>query len=155
MPISTALGRDDAALMTPVYCKAEYDLTAGAGSDNAEQTGAALDLRDNFGTRRFQSGTAVIAATATLAAAATLTVTAIWEHSDDGSAWAEIGTDETVLTLTGPTGGGTVTGAGVLGINLAEAKRHVRVKFTPDLSAAGTDTAKVATAYVLTSPTAI
>jgi hypothetical protein len=148
-----ALGRDDATLMTPAFAKAEYDLTAGAGTDNVEQTCATLDLRDDFGTKRFASLTAAIAATATLAAGETLTVTGIFEHSEDESTWEEIGSDETVLVLEGPSGGATVTGAAVLGCNLAEADRHVRFKFKPDLSAAGTDTAKVASVYLLTSPT--
>ncbi len=150
-----AFGRDDAALITPAYAKAEYDLTAGAGTDNAEQTCAALDLRDGFGTTRFGSLIAVVSATATLADAKTLAVSGIFEHSDDGVSYAEIGSDHTMMTLTGPAGGGTVTGAAVLGCNLAEAKRFVRFKFTPDLSAGGADTAKVGTAYLLTSPTAI
>jgi hypothetical protein len=149
-----AFGRDDATLMTPVYAKAEYDLTAGAGTDNVEQTCAALDLRDQFGTKRFGSLTAVVAATAALSAAATLIVTGIFEHSADGVTYTEIGTDETMLTLNGGVGG-TLTGSAVLGCNLAEAERFVRFKFTPDLSAANTDTAKVETVYLLTSPTEI
>ncbi len=149
-----AFGRDDAALIRSVFAKAEYDLTAGAGTDNSEQTAAALDLRDDFDTVRFGSLTAAISATATLAAGQSLTVTAIFEHSEDGVTYTEIGTDETVLTLTSAAGG-TVTGSGVIGCNLAEAERFVRVKYTPDLSAAGTDTAKVGSVYLLTSPTAI
>ncbi|WP_431856609.1 hypothetical protein [Azospirillum sp.] len=147
-----AMGRDDAALFTPAFAKAEYDLTAGAGSDNAEQTCAALDLRDDFGTKRFGTAIAIIAATATLAVAATLVVTGIWEHSDDGATYTEIGTDETMLTLTGGAGGSTETGAAALGCNLAEAKRFVRFKEKPNLSAADTDTAKVSVVYVLSSP---
>lgn len=150
-----AFGRDDAALVTPAYAKAEYDLTAGAGSDNSEQTAATLDLAGDFGTVRYSSLTAVVAATATLAEDKTLTITGIFEHSDDSSTWVEIGTDTAMLTLTGPTGGGTLTGAAVLGCNLAEANRYVRFKFLPDLSATGTDTAKVASAYLLSSPSEI
>ncbi|KPF84470.1 hypothetical protein IP70_15685 [alpha proteobacterium AAP38] len=150
-----ALGRDDAALMRPAYAKAEYDLTAGAGTDNVEQTCATLNLLTGFGTVRFQSGTLALGATATLAEGATLTVTAIWEHSANNSTWVEIGTDQTILTLTGPTSGGTVTGAAVIGINLAEAETYVRAKFKGDLSASGTDTAKIETVYLLTSPSVI
>lgn len=150
-----AMGRDDAALLTPAFAKAEYSLTAGAGTDNVEQTCAALDLRDGFGTKRFGSATAIVAATATLAAAATLVISGIWEHSDDGGTYAEIGTDTVLLTLTGGTGGTTETGAGLLGCNLAEAKRFVRFKELPNLSASGTDTAKVSVVYVLSSPSAL
>jgi len=149
------LGRDDAALIVPAFAAAEYSLTAGAGTDNVEKTAAALDLRDQFDTTRFGSAIAMVTAAATLAAGATLTVSAIWEHSADGVTYAEIGTDRVILTLTGPTGGGTVTGAGKLGCNLLEAERFVRVKYTPDLSAAGADTAKIGVGYVLSSPTQI
>lgn len=149
---TSAMGRDDAAFLVAVFAKAEYDLTAGAGTDAAEQTAATLDLRDGFGARRYQSGAAIIAATATLAEAKTLNVTAVWEHSADGATWTEIGVDQTVLTLIGPVGGATVTGSGKLGVNLAEADGFVRVKFTPDLSATGTDTAKVSSVYLLLSP---
>lgn len=152
---TTAFGRDDAAIMTPVYARAEYDLTAGAGTDNAEQTCATIDLRDDFGTRRFGSLTAVVAATTVLAEAKTLTVSGIFEHSTDDSAWVEIGTDTVMLTLAGPSGGATVTGSAALGCNLAEAERFVRFKFKPDLSASGTDTAKVEAVYLLTSPTEV
>lgn len=152
---TTALGRDDAALMTTVFAKAEYDLTAGAGTDNSEQTCATIDLQDDFDTVRFQSGAAIVTATATLAADKTLIVTGIWEHSEDNSTWEEIGSDVTMLTLKGGASGSTETGAAVLGVNLAEANRYVRFKFLPDLSATGTDTAKVSSAYVLTSPSKI
>lgn len=152
---TTALGRDDAALLKAAYAKAEYDLTAGAGSDNSEQTCATLNLLTGFSTVRYQSGTLVLAATATLAEAATLTVTAIWEHSANNSDWVEIGTDKTILTLTGPTSGGTVTGAAVIGINIAEANSYIRAKFKGDLSAANTDTAKIETVYLLTSPSVL
>jgi hypothetical protein len=152
---TTAFGRDDAALMTPAFCLAEHDLTAGGAGDNAEQTGAALDLLTDFDTKRFASLTLALAVTATLAEAATCTVSAIFEHSDDGVTYAEIGSDETVLTLTGGAGGSTETGAAVLGCNLAEAKRYVRAKFTANLSAVNTDTAKVASVYLLTSPTEV
>ncbi|MGC2853950.1 hypothetical protein ACM64Y_00610 [Novispirillum sp. DQ9] len=152
---TTALGRDDAALMTPVFAKAEYDLTAGAGTDNTEQTCATIDMQTDFDAVRFQSGTAVVTATAALAADKTLIVSGIWEHSENNSTWVEIGSDVTMLTLTGGAGGSTETGAAALGINLAEANRYVRFKFLADLSATGTDTAKVASAYVLTSPSKI
>lgn len=152
---TTAFGRDDAALMTPVYAHAEYDLTAGAGTDNVEITCAAIDLRDDFGTTRFASLTVAVAATATLAASKTLVIGGIFEHSANESDWTEIGADTVMMTLEGPSGGATLTGAAVLGCNLAEAERFVRFKFTPNLSATGTDTAKVETVYLLTSPTAI
>ena len=153
---TTALGRNDAALITPVYAAAEYDLTAGGGTDAAEQTLAVIDLATAFDTKRFASATLVLAATATLAEAKTLVLgTAKWEHSDDGVTYTAVKAGVTALTLTGPTGGATVKGAAVLGLNVAEAKRYVRAKYTPDLNASGTDTAKVSSVYLFTNPSLI
>lgn len=153
--MNTALGRDDAVYMTPVYAAAEYDLVAGAGTDNVEQTCATVDRMTAFDNIRHASATAVVAATATLAEGETLTVSGIWEHSDDDSNWTEIGEDVTMITLTGGSGGSTETGAAVLGINLVEADQHVRFKYLPDLSADDTDTAKVQVQYVFTSASEI
>lgn len=156
MATQTALGRDDAALLTPVHAAVETSLTAGGAGDNTEITTGQIDLRDQFGTRRFGTLSLVLTARAVLAAAATLTLKSVrFEHSDDATTWSEVKPGATVLTLTGPAGGGTLTGATVIGCNLLEAKRYVRAKFTPDLSAAGTDTARVSAAYLLTSPTEI
>lgn len=153
MPMTTALGRDDAALLTPRFCAVETSLTAGGAGDNTEITGAQLDLRDDFGTRRFGSLSLVLSARATVAAGQALALKAVrFEHSDDAAAWSDVEPGATALTLTSEAGG-TVTGAAVIGCNLLEAKRYVRAKFTPDLSASGTDTAKVSAAYVLSSPT--
>lgn len=153
--MDTALGRDNAAYLTPVFAAAEYDLTAGAGSGDSEQTLATVDRLTAFDNVRHASATAIVMATATLAATETLTITGIWEHSADNSTWAEIGTDETLLTLTGGAGGSTETGTGKLNINLAEADQYVRFKQTSDLSASGTDTAKVSSVYVFTAPSEI
>ena len=152
--MTTALGRDDAALLTARHCAVETSLTAGGAGDNTEITGAQLDLRDDFGTKRFGSLTLVLTARATLAAAQALALKAVrFEHSDDATTWSDVEPGQTLLTLTGPAGGGTLTGAAVIGCNLLEAKRFVRAKFTPDLSAGATDTAKMTAAYVLSSPT--
>lgn len=152
---STAFGRDDAATITPAFAMAQLSITAGGAGDGSEQTSTALNLRDDFGTTRFGSLIAVVTATATLAEAKTLVVTGIFEHSVDGATYQEIGEDVTLMTLTGGAGGSTETGAAVLGCNLAEAEAYVRFKVKPDLNATGTDTAKVAVAYVLSSPSQI
>ncbi len=154
--MDTALGRDNAAYLTPVFAAAEYDLTAAAGTDNSEQTWATIDRLTTFDNVRHASAAAVVMATATLGEDETLTVSGIWEHSDDeGSTWTEIGTDTTLLTLTGGSGGSTETGTGKLNINLAEADGQVRFKQTPDLSASGTDTAKVSGVYIFSAPSEI
>ncbi|ONG53453.1 hypothetical protein BKE38_12115 [Pseudoroseomonas deserti] len=153
MSLTPALGRDDAALLTPRFCAVETSLTAGGAGDNAEITGGQIDLRDDFGTKRFASLTLVLAARATLTAGQALALKAVrFEHSDDANTWSDVEPGATVLTLPS-SAGGTVTGAAVLGCNLLEAKRFVRAKFTPDLSAGTTDVAKVGAVYVLSSPT--
>jgi hypothetical protein len=153
--MNTALGRNNAVYMAALFAATEYALTAGAGTDNSEQTCATVNRLTAFDAVRHQSAAAIIAATATLAATKTLTITGIWEHSRDNVTWAEIGTDTALLTLTGATGGSTETGAAVLGINLAEADQYVRFKQLSDLSATGTDTAKVQVQYVFTSASEI
>jgi len=50
---------------------------------------------------------------------------------------------------TGPSGGGTVTGTFEVDLSLAGAGRYVRAKFTPDMSAADTDTAALSAVMVL------
>jgi hypothetical protein len=146
-----ALGRNDAALFTPAFALPEYDITAGAGSDNSEQTCATLDLRTAFATTRFSSVTALLFVTATLGAGENIVVSGIWEQTVNGSTWTEIGTDATLLTLTA-VGAGTYTGAAELGLTLAEAEGRVRFKFTGNMSRANTDTAKIASGYLLSSP---
>ncbi|KZC99698.1 MULTISPECIES: hypothetical protein [unclassified Thalassospira] len=153
--MDTALGRDNAAYLTPVFAAAEYDLTAGAGTDNTEQTWATIDRLTAFDNVRHASAVATVAVTATLAEGETSITTGIWEHSVDGSTWVEIGTDTTMLTLTGGSGGSTETGAADLNINLAEANQYVRFKQTTDLSASGTDTAKVSGVYIFSAPSEI
>lgn len=155
MALTPAKGRNDAALIVPAHAMPEHAFTAGGAGDGAEQTAATLDLRDGFGTKRFTSLIAVVSAVAVLAATKTLAVTGIFEHSEDGATWAEIGTDVGLLTLTGGAGGTTETGAAVLNCNLTEAERYVRFKIKGDLSAADTDTAKLGVSYVLTNPSRI
>jgi hypothetical protein len=155
MALTTALGRNDAAYFTPVYAAAETALTAAGAGDNTEITTAQLDLRDQFGTKRFTSLTLLLTCSAVLAATRSLALKAVrFEHSDDATTWTDVEPGVTALTLTS-TAGGTVTGAAVIDCNLVEAKRYVRAKFTPDLSNTATDTAKVGAAYLLTGATEI
>ena len=124
-----------------------HNSVAGAGTDNAEQNGAFVDRKD------YTSVDVYLAFTATLAAAATLTLVANLQDSADGSngiADFTLGGKSVPSTViaTGPGGGGTVTGLVYLGRwDLTMAKRFVRVQFTTDLSASGTDTASVAAFY--------
>ena len=55
---------------------------------------------------------------------------------------------ETVVAATGPTGGGTVTGCLEIDVKLRACGRYVRLGYTPDLSASGTDTAALSAVLV-------
>jgi hypothetical protein len=155
MATMTAMGRDDAAYFTPAYAGPETALTAAGAGDNTEITTAQLDLRDQFGTKRFGTLTLVLAAVATLTADKALALKAVrFEHSDDATSWSDVKPGTTLLTVKS-TEAGTRTGAAVIDCNLLEAKRYVRAKFTPDLSHTGTDTAKVSAVYLLSSATEI
>lgn len=89
---------------------------------------------------------------AVLAAAATISISASVETAAD-SAFA---TGTTVLATlantvidTGATGGSTQRGILRFPVDFAGAQQYVRVKFTPTLSAANTDTAELAVVAIL------
>ncbi|WP_028029896.1 hypothetical protein [Gemmobacter nectariphilus] len=121
--------------------------TAGSTGDNTEVVGVILD-RAAMGWP--QSCQVVIPFTATLAASATLTIAWDIDTGDasnlSGSEVLEAATAVTVAT--GPSGGGTVTGELTANVSLAGAGRYLRLNFTPNLSAANTDTAALSSVIV-------
>lgn len=133
-----ALGRNVAAEILPKYAAASTSLTAAGGGDNTAVNGSAID-QTTFPCKA-ESIAFLIAALAVLTAAKTLVVTAKIQDSADNSTWADVVASATILTLTAT---GTSSGAGRLGVDLNTCRRYVRVVFTPDLSATGTDTAVV------------
>lgn len=145
--MSLTFQRDVTSLISPKIASAFTAVTAGGGGDNTAVTGITID--------RFAKGSVPLNGTlsilwqATLAASQTLTIKAVEvEHSDNGSSWGSYKTfaDPGVVA----TGVGTaVKGAVEIGVDLGSAKRFVRAKFTPDLSAANTDTANLVAAFVL------
>ncbi|TMI98481.1 MAG: hypothetical protein E6G97_25930 [Alphaproteobacteria bacterium] len=135
--------KDIASILTPKIGAAITSLTAGGGGDNTAVVGLTID-RAALGLPLCAQLT--IAWEAVLAAAATLTLkNVLIEQSADGTNWDATAyktfTDPGVVA-TGPGGGGTVRGATEFSVDLQSAKQFVRVKHTPDLSAANTDTAK-------------
>lgn len=127
-------------LITVRRAAANTAVTAGGGGDNTEVAGVIID-RAAIGFPK--SCVVAIPFTATLAATQTLTIA--WDI-DEGNASnlsdAEVLTSQTAqLVATGPAGGGTVTGTFEANVSLAGAGRYVRLNFTPNLSAANTDTA--------------
>lgn len=138
-----SLGRDLASELHVAYAAASTSATAGGSGDNTEVTGVTIDLLAL--PTRYESICFALAATATLAATKTLTIAALIETSDasDMSGAEDLVATSTVLTLTGDTGGSTETGTAKVGASLENAKRYLRIKFTPNLSNTATDTAVV------------
>lgn len=121
-------------------------VTAGGTGDATEVSGAYIDRQGFSSLKVVIPYSAVLAATKTLSIAANLqdaTSLAGAGVADYGSAMAS------AVVATGPTGGGTETGVVELDFDLAGANQFVRVQFTPDLSATGTDTASLAAVYIL------
>jgi hypothetical protein len=122
-------------------------LVAGGTGDNTEIVGSPINisaLPNRPASVVFEIiGRGVLAATATLAIAAEV------EYSADGSTWADLVATSTVLTLTGGSGGTTELGVARIGADLIQADvNFIRLKATPNLSAANTDTAEIAAVAV-------
>jgi len=140
--------KDLISLTKALIASAFTSLTAGGSGDNTAVTGLTLD-RQSIGMP--QSCIVSWIFSAVLAQAATLTIkTLVIEDSANGTDWATYVPPAPVaapaapgVVATGPTGGGTVRGVSSIGINLTAARRYVRFGWTPDLSAANTDTASV------------
>lgn len=116
-------------------------VAAGTG-DNTAVTGIIID---RAALNWPQSCVVAIPYTATLAATKTLSITATLQDGDDSglSDAATFAAIASGVEATGDTGGSTEQGQIEVDVSLAGAKRYVRLNFTPDLSASGTDTAVV------------
>lgn len=126
-------------------------ITAGGAGDNTLITGQIID------TMALGSGSASKALSARLSilwkailgASATLTLKSITiEHGaasnlSDAATFQSVAVDPVVAT-----GAGTFRGEQNVDIDLAGCKQYVRLKVTPDLSAANTDTAEISAAFV-------
>lgn len=119
-------------------------LVAGGAGDNTAVVGSYV-ARPQMAL----SAKLVITARAVLAAAATLTVDDVLIETASSSGGAgnatfrAINNTASTLTLTGPGGGGTVLSVLEIDVDLGDALEYVRATYTPDLSAANTDTAEV------------
>lgn len=139
----SSLGRDLAAEIHAVFSAASASATAAGAGDNTPVVGAVIDL--NSLPTRFESLVYVLTATAALTEDKTLTVTAKVETSDNSNMSDDMDVIplDTVIVLTGGDSGTTEYGTAKLGISTEYLRRYVRLTFTPDLSASGTDTANV------------
>lgn len=138
------------ALLAARYAAAGVDVTAGGTGDNTEVDGAWIDRRG------FNSLKVVIPYTATLAATKTLSIAANLQDASasDGTGAADYGTAlAATVQATGATGGSTETGVVELDYDVSGCDRYVRIQFTPNLSATGTDVAEMGAVYILAGST--
>jgi hypothetical protein len=135
-----------AELLAARHSSAGVDVTAAGAGDNVEVDGAWIDRSGLL------SGKAVVVYTATLAQGETLSIAANAQDADDssGTGAADYGAALTsTVVATGDTGGSTETGVVELDFDLMGARGFLRLQFTPDLSASGTDTAELAAVWIL------
>lgn len=151
--MSNSLLKDMGPELGFMYAAAAASATAGGSGDATLVTGSTIDTTaattNGFKPQDFNGIIFVVSYTTTLTATKGLSVTALVEDSADGSTWATYVASKTIINVTSA-GGGTVTGTGKIGADLTGARRYVRVKFTPDLSATATDTAALACVACLT-----
>jgi hypothetical protein len=121
-------------------------VTAGGTNDATQQTGVTLD---RFALNLPLVGLLCLRYKAVLAAAATLSLAYVIEHSDDGTNFVAYQSANASVIATGPAGGGTVRDVFKVNVDLAGAKQYVRAKYTPDMSAANTDTAELSAEWIL------
>lgn len=151
--MSRSLLKDLAAEVGALYGAANTAVTAGGAGDATEVTGVTIDQDTAQATpalkaKDFNALTFVVGFTTTLANTQSLTVTAKIEDSADGSTWATYVDSKTIASVTA-TANATYTGTGKINADLTGARRYVRVKFTPNLSAANTDTAALSCVALL------
>lgn len=122
--------------------------TAAGAGDNTAVTGQIID-RHAFGNPL--SLALVILFKAVLAAAETLKLKSVLVEHGDQSNLSDAATFKTLEDSTGSTvatGAGTIRDQKQYAVDLVGAKRYIRIKFTPDLSASATDTAELSALVV-------
>lgn len=130
------------SFFSAVFALASTAVTAGGSGDATEIVGATIDLAAQ--PRRVSSVEFEIPVRAVLGATQTCIVQGKIETSPDNSTWTAIASNVTLLTLTGGSGGTTEVGVARIGCDLIQSDyQYVRVKVTPDLNRANTDTAVV------------
>ncbi len=132
--------KDVRSSLLAVFALASTSLTAGGSGDATEVVGSSINLQTL--PKRPTSVVFDIPCRAVLGATNTLVVVGKIEQSVDGSTWTDVTASATLLTLTGGAGGTTESGVARVGADLVRANcNFVRVRATPDLNRANTDTA--------------
>lgn len=138
--------KDIGALLKVLRAAGNAAVTAAGAGDATAVPGEIIDRAEKG---MPQSGVLAIPFTATLAEGETLSVAyTVEEGEEDDLSDASTLASETVVAATGPTGGGTVTGCVEIDVKLRACGRYVRLGYTPDLSASGTDTAALSAVLV-------
>jgi hypothetical protein len=142
--MSLAFLKNIGAFIKVLRAFANTSVTAAGSGDNTAITGAILDRQANGNA---QSAVVAIPYLITLASAETFTLKNVLVEHGDASNLSDVATFATLEDSTGSviaTGVKTaVSDCKSYSVNLAGAKRYIRVKATPDLSASGTDTAAI------------
>jgi hypothetical protein len=129
-------------------------ITAGAGNDNVEVNGPAIDLLAlaNQGKRKFHSCKVMIAWSAALGAAETLTIAANLQTATDSgfsAGLADLTPAFASAIVQSGGAGGTFNGVTEFSVGLEQAKQYVRLQSTANLSRANTDTVAIAAIIVM------
>ena len=122
-------------------------LTAAGSGDATAVTGITID---RFTLNMPMSLVATSVGEATLSSGATLSLLTDIKHSDDDTTYTSLTSEASTVIVTGASGGSVASGfSHSVSVNLSSAKRYVKICPTPDLSAAGTDTAVLRVVAVL------
>ncbi|HTV07798.1 MAG TPA: hypothetical protein VMD97_01980 [Candidatus Aquilonibacter sp.] len=127
----------------------DVSLTAGGAGDNTEVNGLAID---RAALSYPLSASFIAHYKAVLGAGNTISLSAVVQTADDSGFTENVNTLATfakAVVDTGAAGGSTQRGVVRFPVDFAGAQEFVRIQFTPDLSAANTDTADVSVVAVL------
>lgn len=143
--MNKALFHDSFAALRAKFCAAETDVTAGGTGDNTEVSTAYLDVTE------YNSVTFLLPFTATLGDGESLAISGNLQDASaiGGTGVGDFGDAIAATTVITNSGGGTETGVAVAEFDVSQTRGYVRFQFTPNLSAANTDTAKIGCVAVL------
>jgi hypothetical protein len=153
----SSLMRDLAGIIAAVSAGPRTNATAGGANAGTTINGSTVDTSQLYSPSganfpdRYESVVALLAVSATLGASDTVTVTALLQTSPDTVNWTTVTPSvpsANALTLTGPTGGGTVEGVIKIGTATEYCDQYVRVAYSSVFSASSTDTSDVAPVFV-------
>lgn len=146
--MSIVQSKNIAALITNRIASAQVSATAGGAGNNVAVTGLVIQ-RSLLGTPN--SAAVSVLFEAVLGATDMLSlINVVVQDSADGIIFVNFATfTNPGVVATGPTGGGTVRGETTLAVDLEGARDYIQVDFTPVLSAASVDTAKLVAVMTL------